>query len=296
MAAIGSFTYGYTASIMGGTLGRPEFYVYMELTLTGPGSGHTNSLIAAWNLLLYAGGLVGVCFYPELSRRFGRRLPLAMGGVVNAFGGALSAGEINPGMLCAGRFFAGFGLGLILPGTPLYQAEIAPPHSRGLVVGLHASLLGTGMTFAQWMGVAFFHVGGQASWRTPLALSCVWPTLLAVAVWFLPESPRWLYLNGRAEQAQEILIKLHHTRADVGHTFARNEFRLMKAQIDLEAEETQHLSRIWTNRHLLKRFVVGWVAMSGTQASGSIIILSKPQHTIPAARRSGFFLLHCRRC
>jgi MFS family permease len=206
--------------------------------------------------------------------------------VINAFGGALSAGEINPGMLCAGRFFAGFGLGLILPGTPLYQAEIAPPHSRGLVVGLHASLLGGGMTFAQWMGVAFFHARGQVSWRTPMALSCVWPTILAVVVWFLPESPRWLYLNGRADQAQEVLIKLHHNQADVDHTFARNEFHLMKAQIDLEAEETQHISSIWKNRHLLKRFVVGWVAMSGTQASGSIIILSKPRPALLAAADS----------
>jgi len=107
-----------------------------------------------------------------------------------------------------------------------------------------------------------------------MALSCVWPTILAVVVWILPESPRWLYLNGRADQAQEVLIKLHHNQADVDHTFARNEFHLMKAQIDLEAEETQHISSIWKNRHLLKRFVVGWVAMSGTQASGSIIILT----------------------
>ena len=44
---------------------------------------------------------------------------------------------------------------------------------------------------AQWMGVAFFNVGGQAGWRVPFAINCVPPCFLVVLIWFLPESPRW---------------------------------------------------------------------------------------------------------
>lgn len=267
---------------MGGTLSKPEFYIYMELAITGPGASHANSLIAAFNLLFYAGGLIGICFYPYLSHRFGRRVPLAIGAAINILGGALSAGEINAGMLCVGRTFSGLGVGLILPGIPLYQAEISPPHSRGIMVGLHACLLGAGMSVAQWMGVAFFHVGGplgsQVSWRVPMALQCLWPLILIALIWLLPESPRWLYLNGRSADSQKILIKLHNDSADPEHSFARNEFDLMKAQIDLEAEETQNISRIWTNPHLRKRFTIGFLVMSGTQSSGAIIILSKSLH------------------
>lgn len=42
---------------------------------------------------------------------------------------------------------------------------------------------------AQWMGVAFFNVKGQAGWRLPFAINCVPAFFLLVLVWFIPESP-----------------------------------------------------------------------------------------------------------
>jgi MFS family permease len=137
IAAIGSLTYGYTISILGNNLGKPEFYTYLGLSTTGPDKGHTESLIAAWNCLLYVGGLLACLSYPWISNRFGRRLPIFLAGVSVIVGGGLQAGTVNSGMLCAARVITGFATGFILCGVPLYQAEVAPPHSRGLMVGLH---------------------------------------------------------------------------------------------------------------------------------------------------------------
>lgn len=161
------------------------------MSLVGPGASYTNSWIGAWNCTLYAGGLLGCCTYPSISSRFGRRLALAVGSATVVLGGALQAGEVHAGMLCVARIVTGLGLGLLLPGAPLYQAEVAPPHARGLMVGVHACFLGGGLSFAQWIGVAFFHVGGQVSWRVPMGLLCIFPLLLLSLLWFLPESPRW---------------------------------------------------------------------------------------------------------
>lgn len=191
IASIGSLTYGYTISILGNALSKPAFYEYMGLETTGPTAGHTNSLIAAWNCLLYVGGFVACICYPSISSRYGRRFPIFLSGVSVIIGGGLQAGTVNSSMLCVARVIMGLATGFILSGVPLYQAEVAPPHSRGLMVGLHGSLIGYGTMLAQWMGVAFFHMGGQKGWRIPFALNCVPPAFLVVLIWCVPESPRW---------------------------------------------------------------------------------------------------------
>jgi MFS family permease len=103
----------------------------------------------------------------------------------------MQAGTVHAAMLLIARIVLGTGMGHILVGTPMYQAEIAPTASRGLMVGMHACLLGGGIALAQWMGVAFFHVKGQASWRAPLAIQCAPAVLFLCFSFLLPESPRW---------------------------------------------------------------------------------------------------------
>ena len=138
--ALGSFTYGYSISILGNTLGKPIFYVYMKLDTTGPGASHAEAIIAWWNCILYAGGFFGCasCFW--FAQR-GRRMPIAIGSGFAIIGSALQAGSVNPSMLIVARAILGIGIGFLLSGVPLYQAEIAPPSSRGLIVGLHGMLV-----------------------------------------------------------------------------------------------------------------------------------------------------------
>lgn len=194
----GSFSYGYCASILANIFTHAEFFEYLDLDPEGPNASHANSLIAAFNALLYVGGFVGCCLYPISSSRLGRRFPLGVGSVLVIVGGALQAGTTHNAMMCVARVVTGVGIGHFLPGCPLYQAEVAPAHNRGFLVGLHAAVVGAGFAVAQWMGVAFFNVPGQAGWRVPLALQCVSPLFMLCIVPFLPESPRWRkYQNSR---------------------------------------------------------------------------------------------------
>lgn len=190
-AAIGSLTYGFAISILGNTFSKPDFYIYMNVSLTGPGASTTESWIAAWNCVLYVGALIGHAIYPWISAKYGRRIPLAFGSVSVIVGGAMQAGEVHAVMLCIARIVIGVGIGNLLPGTPLYQAEIAPSDTRGFMVGMHACFVGAGIALAQWIGVAFFHLGGQVSWRVPMAFQCLPPIALLCVLYFLPESPRW---------------------------------------------------------------------------------------------------------
>jgi hypothetical protein len=47
------------------------------------------------------------------------------------------------------------------------------------------------------------------SWRIPTLMQGLGPIVLAVGVWFIPQSPRWLVKQGRVEEAQRILAKYH---------------------------------------------------------------------------------------
>lgn len=134
-ASIGSLTYGYNISILGNALSKPAFYEYLGLVPVG--NSHTEALIAAWNCLLYVGGMIGCVCYPWISNRYGRKFPIFLSSVSVIIGGGMQAGIVNAAMLCVARVIQGLSNGLVLSGIPLYQAEVAPPHTRGLMVGLH---------------------------------------------------------------------------------------------------------------------------------------------------------------
>lgn len=183
----------------------------MGIDTVGPGKGYANAIIAAWNSLLYVGAVFGGALHSFVSNRWGRKMPIIAGASLTAVGGAMQAGTVNSPMLAVARVIIGFGIGFILPAIPLYQAEVAPPHARGLMVGLHGkifiyvrkfgtlayalcflgSALGFGNMVAQLMGLAFFKSGGQISWRVPLAIQCFPSLILLCLTFIMPESPRW---------------------------------------------------------------------------------------------------------
>jgi MFS family permease len=137
VACIGSFTYGYVIAVLGTTLSKPDFYIYMDLDTVGPGKTYAEAIIATWNCVLYVGAVFGGISYSFISDRWGRRAPIGIGSFFAMFGGALQAGSVNVAMLAVSRVIIGLGIGMLLPAIPLYQAEVSAPHTRGLMVGLH---------------------------------------------------------------------------------------------------------------------------------------------------------------
>lgn len=83
-------------------------------------------------------------------------------------------------------------LGALITLTPLYLAEVAAAEIRGRVVGTTGIMIGVGYASANWIGFAFYFVNESgAQWRVPTAIQCIPPLLLALGIWWLPESPRW---------------------------------------------------------------------------------------------------------
>ena len=156
------------------------------------------------------------------------------------FGSALCCASQNPGMFIAARDFMGFGGNAFVPTAGIYTAELAPPALRGLFGGLNGALIVVGYSLSSYMGLAFFHAKDPiVQWRTPLGLALVFPVLMLLLLPILPESPRWLLMQDRPQQAEEIVHRLHRDLGD--DEFARAEFDLMRRQ----AQQDKTMDSSW---------------------------------------------------
>jgi MFS family permease len=109
-------------------------------------------------------------------------------------GSAIQTAAINIGMLIAGRINAGLAVEILLSVVPVYNAELATPKHRGVMVGLFAVMASFGVLCSNWVGYACFFAKGNAQWRIGLACQIPFAVIICLGAFILPESPRWCKL------------------------------------------------------------------------------------------------------
>lgn len=108
-----------------------------------------------------------------------------------AIGTTLQTAAQDVGMLIAGRVIAGLAVGVLLSIVPVYNAELAVPQYRGIIVGLFAVMASFGVLCSNWIGYGCQFATGNAQWRIPLGCQIPTAVVLCIGAIFLPESPRW---------------------------------------------------------------------------------------------------------
>ncbi|KAH7354820.1 general substrate transporter [Rhexocercosporidium sp. MPI-PUGE-AT-0058] len=268
-ATFGSITYGYCSAIIGSTLGQPSFLSYFGLDT----ASNAPALFGAINGLFQGGGLVGTLSFGFVADRLGRCKALFCASLLAIIGGGLQAGSVHLAMFLVARFITGFAVGGLVMIVPLWQSEVAPPHARGLLVGLHGVSILLGYSSSAWVGFGFYFVQvNGAQWRPPLALQCLPPLVLACGVYFIPESPRWLVEHEQHERAELILKRIYKDSSDPDHHEAMNEFSQIRAQIELDHQLPSSWSSIFTVPHYRKRAFIGFMTLIAGQLTGTTVI------------------------
>jgi MFS family permease len=188
--------------------------------------------------VLQLGGWLSAVSAGILCEIYSRKFTLFGGALFTLLGSALSAGAQDVSYLFAGRFFTGLGVGALSAVGPLYNAELAPPEIRGLLVSTQQLSVTIGIMAAYWISYGTNYIGGHGpeqsnwAWRTPMLFQGVPSLVLAIGVWWLPYSPRWLVKRGRDQEAIATLSYLRACAED--DTLVQVEYLEIKAENEFE--------------------------------------------------------------
>ena len=192
LIAFGEFIDGYDLLVMGAAI----IFLRREFALTPQAVG----LLGAST---FVGAIIGLLVFGDLSDRLGRRSIF----IVNLFffvAFALgSAFVTNTTQLFIMRFLVGVGVGMDIPTSTAYLAEIAPSRQRGVVLGSLLNVMWLlGALTSTLLAVPLVAWLGNDAWRWMLGLAAIPALLVLLARQGLPESPRWLLARGRVEEAR----------------------------------------------------------------------------------------------
>ncbi|KAJ5590601.1 hypothetical protein N7450_004573 [Penicillium hetheringtonii] len=204
LAATGSFLFGYDSGVMTDVIESPNFLSYFKTT-------QTSAIVGAINSTFSGGAVIGSLQGGLTMDRFGRKITIQVGAFICLVGAILQASAQNLSMILVGRILAGWAVGLMSMSVPVYQAELAHPRSRGLIVGLAQQMIGIGFIVSTWIGYGSLHAPktSQFQWRFPLAFQVVPAMVLIIGMIFLPESPRYLIEKEHYAEGMRVLRKLH---------------------------------------------------------------------------------------
>lgn len=164
----------------------------------------------AFKLLLasaFIGMFFGSLFLGSLADRIGRRRAFLFTLVWYSAFSLLAAFSVNATMLVVCRFLTGVGVGAIYPVADTFLSEILPKEKRGRLAAWAYTTSYVAVPLVGFLAVWLnpMHLGGVAGWRIILAIGSLGALFVLAVQHRLPESPRWLLAQGRADEAYAML-------------------------------------------------------------------------------------------
>ncbi|OAL51157.1 MFS transporter [Pyrenochaeta sp. DS3sAY3a] len=230
--------YGYdTATIAGfqAMIGFLKVYGYPDEKAkigwniaTGP-----QQLISSF---LNIGTIIGVVLTHLWGRKFGRRQSIWLASFISFIAAGLQVGTENLVGLYFGRILIGVSNGFFITFANVYTAEVSPAHLRGPIVSLFGIWVSTGSMLGAAANNESKNYTNKLAYQIPLASLYAIPFCLSILVFFLPESPRWLLVQGRDSEARDALVRLRGNSFSGRQELLEEEFLEMQRGIQQEKE------------------------------------------------------------
>jgi len=204
VVALGGFVWGFDATVISGAV--PFIQNYFHLS-----GDRGDWLLGLAVSCLGWGVLGGTAVAGSLSDRFGRKTVLIVTAILFTSSSLLSALTTNFSIFVAARIIGGIAVGGAILIAPVYIAEISPPAQRGKMVSLNQLMIVLGISASFFSNYFLLNVGIN-NWRWMLGMDAVPAVLYFLLLFFVPESPRWLYGKNKTERARAVLVKTFGSR------------------------------------------------------------------------------------
>lgn len=203
VAALGGLLFGYDTAVIAGAIGFIETKFALSPAMTGWAVSS-----AIW------GCVFGALIAGYISDKIGRKKVLIATSILFLVSALASALSNSLNQFVMARFIGGLGIGMASMLSPLYISEIAPANKRGMLVTLYqlAIVLGINLVYFINFKVASYSTESwniDMGWRYMLGSEIVPAVIFFIALFLVPESPRWLASKGRSEEALDILKKVN---------------------------------------------------------------------------------------
>ena len=195
IAAIGGFLFGYDTGIIGGAV------LYIKKAL--PTSQFEQQALVG---VLLLGAVAGAAISGWTSDRIGRKWTKVGSGSIYVIGALGSALAPTVTWLIIARGVLGLAVGTASFVGPEYISEQAPRSIRGGVTSFNQLMVVSGILSAYIASFALKGLGTD-SWRWMLGLAVIPGAALAIGMYFMPHSPRWLMERGREDEARAVLSR-----------------------------------------------------------------------------------------
>lgn len=219
-------------------------------------------------LINLVGYVVGAILLTPLADRFGRRDMLLITLIVTGLGSLYTAFTNDLTSFTIARFITGIGIGADLAIVNTYLNEVAPIGGRVRYTALTFTMSALGAMIGIWLGLlltteatpfplglpfAMASASFSSGWRIMYAVGAALALVGILMRFQLPESPRWLILRGRVEEADQVVTQMEKRAERIGPLDPVQEITEVEAK-----EEVSHVGykEIFTNKLYLRRTLI----------------------------------------
>ncbi|GBP14596.1 Glucose transporter type 1 [Eumeta japonica] len=267
-AVLGMLQFGFNTGVINAPRAFIERFIQDSYEVDDTGSGLLFSVTVS---IFAVGGMFGCPLASWLAERRGRRDALLYNAAFGVVAGALMgfsklAGSVE--MLIIGRLLIGVNCGFATTASPTYVSEVAPLRLRGAFGTVNQLAVAIGLVGGQALGIDQL-LGSDDGWPWLLGLAVIPSALQCAMLPFAPESPRYLLLARRDEEAARRVLTTFRSSSDV-----HDEINDMHAEDAAERQEEKFtVSKLVTTRALRTPLVIGIVMHLSQQLGGINTVL-----------------------
>ncbi|KAL2329445.1 hypothetical protein Fmac_017026 [Flemingia macrophylla] len=254
VAGIGGLLFGYDTGVISGAL----LYIKDDFEEVRNSNFLQETIVS----MAIAGAIVGAAIGGWINDAYGRKKATLFADVIFTAGAILMAAAPDPYVLILGRLLVGLGVGVASVTAPVYIAEASPSEIRGSLVSTNVLMITGGQFLSYLVNLAFTGVPG--TWRWMLGVSGVPAVLQFVLMLFLPESPRWLFIKNRKNEAVDVLSKIF----DVARLEDEVDFLTAQSEQERQKRSNIRFTHVFKSKEIRLAFFVGGGLLAFQQFTG----------------------------